>query len=1285
MNLRVWFILVAYLVWVCYCDPSNYPVVFDFSGIYLQCYSWRINKELIEITVTEKAQWDLESGYLAHTNNKRITFSGQIEQQATPTYEYSINAWVYSYSRHFDYSKFILSRFSAILSSNKRGMEHFVNCWSSCCHLLLQVKSNSKNKTYNFGCSLDSDNTQKWARKIVRIQTLFAWQFYSIQYKAQSSSSFAPSVGELNITVWDQDGSVVTESIISADIYSYTPDYYSIGHISQSSTISYRLKGEIAKLSFYNEFNDGGVQHRNVTNDKFKNNYIAMFDFQNSSQYIYQDNIMKVIGVDSSEQNTSYSISEINGNTNLIVPTSLGWIFGSSTVLKTSLLPFKQSIQFMVEVEGFCLEAGCQYGFEMQDNSGTKVSNSYQISDTWSAISPSYNASSIYLIPQNFTVLYFGGFAFNSTKFENSIKSRYLRQSSDTTANSYESILHNGAVNLPTADDINLVMNFEKMMISKIKFYRHVKSGPDVWSDLELYKESDDAKFNFMQEYSAYPAPTANQPDVCEQYITPANVCLKQDANSNIECQPGFIQTNNFCYDKCGDGIVQTPQTVACDDGNENNGDGCNSNCKVETGYVCTINSQNKSECIRSCGDAIKQSLEQCDDGNDEDGDGCNSRCFIESGYKCDFTNPKTYCFKSCGDQELDTGEQCDDGNLYDGDGCNKSCQIEGSFNCDNTQMPSKCTPLCGNGVKDAGESCDDKNSMKFDGCSETCQIEDSYECNYNVTLGRDLCISTFFPPIIKNSKNNILSSEIQFTFNDTMGEFNFTGKEVSLSFTGPAFEYKCFAELSYISETTLKLKYSISPSIIGGSNEELLVTFKEVKTFYSQNDIPISNEYEFRYTFDVLPSSDTAKGASSTASFTLIISFILSVAISVFTGESMEQMWSLANTLQILFFLGLLEINYPSNLRATFEFMKYSNFDNPLTKMLSEWISNALNFGSVRIDTKFADFGFESSELLFNSFDKILMILLIIFSMFLFYWLAKIAERKNKWYWKLISKTDKSLRYESSCRFIIEVSMVLSICIFINLFYGRYEGTIDIISYGLSMIMLGLLCAVLIYCYFFPLCNFEKIQTYPDKVERHCILFLEFKRSDPKKLLFYYIFTTRRILLAAIIVGIKQKVLCQLVCILILFYWNLKYMVVHKPFKSASNNFLNIFNESFLFCFAIALVQMTSSNDSDMALIGYLSVGLIIIFFMTNMSIIIVLKCRGMCKCKGKKKISKLTHKNKKPTKPSDIDKSASNRNVNSLKKPETQFIGNMDVELYIKKFKKEVSVYKVPSTKNI
>lgn len=91
---------------------------------------------------------------------------------------------------------------------------------------------------------------------------------------------------------------------------------------------------------------------------------------------------------------------------------------------------------------------------------------------------------------------------------------------------------------------------------------------------------------------------------------------------------------------RCGDGTVDRGEE--CDDGNNQDGDGCSAACVIEL-----------------CGDGVTSVGEACDDGNTTSGDGCRADCLGE---------------EVCGDTLLDVGEECDDGNNEDGDGCDSDC-----------------------------------------------------------------------------------------------------------------------------------------------------------------------------------------------------------------------------------------------------------------------------------------------------------------------------------------------------------------------------------------------------------------------------------------------------------------------------------------------------------------------------------------------------------------------------------------------------------------------------------
>lgn len=81
----------------------------------------------------------------------------------------------------------------------------------------------------------------------------------------------------------------------------------------------------------------------------------------------------------------------------------------------------------------------------------------------------------------------------------------------------------------------------------------------------------------------------------------------------------GFDIGRSQCMSVCGDGIVTSDEL--CDEGADKNVGGyghCSPDCKTRGGY---------------CGDGVVQpeGQEQCDDGNHQNGDGCDSECHKES------------------------------------------------------------------------------------------------------------------------------------------------------------------------------------------------------------------------------------------------------------------------------------------------------------------------------------------------------------------------------------------------------------------------------------------------------------------------------------------------------------------------------------------------------------------------------------------------------------------------------------------------------------------------------
>src|SRR5690606_20918510 len=108
------------------------------------------------------------------------------------------------------------------------------------------------------------------------------------------------------------------------------------------------------------------------------------------------------------------------------------------------------------------------------------------------------------------------------------------------------------------------------------------------------------------------------------------------------------------------------------------------------------------------CGNGILTEDEACDDGNNESGDGCSADCLMaQPGFSCAQPGQPCQPIARCGDGVVAPSELCDDGNLVPGDGCSERCRVELGNKCEGE--PSVCTQTtCGDGVREGAEACDD-------------------------------------------------------------------------------------------------------------------------------------------------------------------------------------------------------------------------------------------------------------------------------------------------------------------------------------------------------------------------------------------------------------------------------------------------------------------------------------------------------------------------------------------------------------------------------------------------
>ena len=111
----------------------------------------------------------------------------------------------------------------------------------------------------------------------------------------------------------------------------------------------------------------------------------------------------------------------------------------------------------------------------------------------------------------------------------------------------------------------------------------------------------------------------------------------------------------------CGDGELNQ-DWEDCDDGNPLPGDGCTGMCKVEAHYTCPTAGE-PCEFLLDCGNGITEPGETCDDGDEDNDNGCNNTCDAQSpDYTCPSEGGPCTLIVFCGDGRVEGTETCDVG-----------------------------------------------------------------------------------------------------------------------------------------------------------------------------------------------------------------------------------------------------------------------------------------------------------------------------------------------------------------------------------------------------------------------------------------------------------------------------------------------------------------------------------------------------------------------------------------------------------------------------------------------
>ncbi|CAI2371060.1 unnamed protein product [Moneuplotes crassus] len=635
------------------------------------------------------------------------------------------------------------------------------------------------------------------------------------------------------------------------------------------------------------------------------------------------------------------------------------------------------------------------------------------------------------------------------------------------------------------------------------------------------------------------------------------------DSSCNIEspyvCN-GWPSTCTLCSNSAIDAGEQ------CDDGNLIDGDGCSSSCQIESGYEC---SGTPSSCNLICSNSVIDSGEGCDDGGVTSSDGCDATCQIESGWEC-FGAPSA-CNLICSNSRIDSDEQCDDGGLSGGDGCDSTCQIESGWEC--SGVPSSCNLICSNGRIDSEEQCDDGNLINGDGCDDTCQVETLYEC-----------------PISNPSVCNLICSNGEHNSPEECDDGNTVDND--------GCDSNCKVEGGWVCSS-----YPSQCSFCGDGLTEVLETCDDANVVKGDgcNEMCSTEQY-YQCTgqpsickISKVEAEAGVQKIGNSVSASLNAGMSLQLVIAVVLGQSLSSMWILINTLQIIHYSAMMTLYFPKIVVTLFGFLGVVNLEN---KMFSKLF--LLHFDSSQIedreswDYRFENQNVESTNVLLNCADMFFaLILLVLYNIFIMFlacifercWPsnaklkkdAKICTKLMTFISKRISVIQEDFFFNSVYRIAFELFLDIFFASLYSIYNIRWDNYIDYYSNAVSFIWIIIFSSVMISI---PLVYCWLPKNYDKDSGRFKVLFEDFKHSNKVYMLDHFIFLWRRLALILVLImrwnhGIQQISIFLFACAIVVLW-----KIIARPFNSAILNFQDIIFEIFLTCIILMYFKFTNSDD---------------------------------------------------------------------------------------------------------
>ena len=193
-------------------------------------------------------------------------------------------------------------------------------------------------------------------------------------------------------------------------------------------------------------------------------------------------------------------------------------------------------------------------------------------------------------------------------------------------------------------------------------------------------------------------------------------------------------------------------------------------------------------------------------------------------------------------------------------------------------------------------------------------------------------------PTLSEISEDN----DFEVYFNTSMQQGEITNEDLIIEIESPySISYSWEAE--YINDTTLSVEISTSGVFEGG--EILTVKFVNSKVFRSPiGGCLTEDELESEMVSSLAGSVELVGSFSMFAEFSAYLGIVVAVALVILSGGSLEMIWTMINTMQLISYLVLMTPYFPDHVRVMFQLVKFSNCD---FEFLSDTFDRIVSFSS--------------------------------------------------------------------------------------------------------------------------------------------------------------------------------------------------------------------------------------------------------------------------------------------------------------------------------------------------